>query len=165
MHAFSGCPYWTFTIHCEHCGHMIFRLGYCSEMQLMQHWDHQFNWHCTEYTLTVNETKMTRNSSFHTISWFCFCLRCGALAHPGQLHHEHLPQAPRTVLDRSRTGLDTHGTVVYTLPWRVIFLSVSSICILCSPVLAGLFWSREQRGRWRRPELLTHLQYYNGITI
>lgn len=21
----------------EHCGHMIFRLGYCSEMQLMQH--------------------------------------------------------------------------------------------------------------------------------
>lgn len=102
MHAFSGCRYWTFTIHCEHCGHMIFRLGYCSEMQLMQHWDHQFNWHCTEYTLTINETKMTRYSSFHTISWFCFCLRCGVLAHPGQLHHEHCHRRSWPVENRSR---------------------------------------------------------------
>lgn len=78
---------------------------------------------------------------------FVYDARCTCTTVP--ITSRTLPPALGTVLDQSRTGLATHGTVVYTLPWRVI--PVSSVYnILCSPVLAGLLWSREQRGRWHR---------------
>lgn len=78
---------------------------------------------------------------------FVYDARCTCTTVP--ITSRTLPPALGTVLDQSRTGLATHGTVVYTIPWRVI--PVSSVYnILCSPVLAGLLWSREQRGRWHR---------------
>lgn len=78
---------------------------------------------------------------------FVYDARCTCTTVP--ITSRTLPLAFGTVLDQSRTGLATHGTVVYTLPWRVIPVS-SMYNILCSPVLAGLLWSREQRGRWHR---------------
>lgn len=140
MHALNTqLSLWTFAIDCEYCGHIVPRLCYCSYCNLSVYAT------LKENTRNYNVKKF--QFSYYQLIVFVYDARCTCTTVP--ITSRTLPPALGTVLDQSRTGLATHGTVVYTLPWRVI--PVSSVYnILCSPVLAGLLWSREQRGRWHR---------------